>query len=72
MESAHVRIEPLLAFHASTDGSLWRMIRHFSLGAGDGIPVGLEAQSQTGDGCAVRFEQIRCEARALGDLRGGE
>lgn len=48
------------------------MIRHFSLGEGDGIAVGFEAQSPTGEGCAVRFEQIRYEARTLGDLRSGE
>ncbi|MFL5908965.1 MAG: DUF1349 domain-containing protein, partial [Gaiellaceae bacterium] len=33
--------------------------------------VGLEAQSPTGDGCEVRFDEIRFEPRRLSDLRDG-
>ena len=33
--------------------------------------VGFEAQSPTGEGCVVTFEDIRFEARRLADLRGG-
>ena len=32
---------------------------------------GFEAQSPTGDGCRVRFDEVRLEARTLGELRDG-
>jgi uncharacterized protein len=64
------RMGPAFAFHASTDGSDWRLVRHFTLG--DVEPaVGFEAQSPTGDGCDVRFDDVRFEARRLRDLRDG-
>lgn len=64
------RMGPAFAFHASTDGSGWRLIRHFTLG--DLKPaVGFEAQSPTGEGCDVRFDDVRFEARRLADLRDG-
>lgn len=65
------RTGPAFAFHASTDGSAWRLIRHFALGAGAEVAIGFEAQSPTGDGCEVRFDEIRFESRTLGDLRDG-
>jgi hypothetical protein len=36
------------------------------------MEVGFEAQSPTGEGCSVSFDEIRFEARTLGDLRNGE
>ena len=66
------RIGPAFAFHASTDGSDWRFVRHFALDSDAEPSVGFAAQSPTGDGCAVRFEQIVYEARRLEDLRSGE
>jgi hypothetical protein len=64
------RMGAAFAFHASTDGAEWKLIRHFTLG--DVEPaVGFEAQSPTGEGCDVRFDDIRFEARTLGDLRDG-
>jgi regulation of enolase protein 1 (concanavalin A-like superfamily) len=66
------RIGPAFAFHASTDGGSWSFIRHFALEAGSAPSVGFAAQSPTGEGCAVRFEQIAFEAARLGDLRSGE
>ena len=64
------RMGAAFAFHASTDGREWRLIRHFTLG--DVQPaVGFEAQSPTGEGCDVRFDGIRFEARRLSDLRDG-
>lgn len=66
------RIGRAFAFHASTDGTRWRLIRHFALeGDAGAVRVGFEAQSPTGDGCAVRFEEIRFEAEGLADLRDG-
>ena len=66
------RIGSAFAFHASTDGARWRFIRHFALdGAAAAVRVGFEAQSPTGDGCAVRFEDVRFASERLADLRDG-
>ena len=65
------RMGQAFAFHASTDGSEWKLIRHFTLGEDVEPAVGLEAQSPTGDGCEVRFDEIRFEQRSLLDLRDG-
>jgi regulation of enolase protein 1 (concanavalin A-like superfamily) len=65
------RIGIAFAFHASTDGRQWRLVRHFAL---DGAPepsAGFLAQSPTGEGCAVAFEHISYRADTLGDLRSG-
>jgi regulation of enolase protein 1 (concanavalin A-like superfamily) len=59
------------AFHASTDGSTWRFVRHFALEPAAGLSAGFLAQSPTGAGCAVRFDQIVYRAERLGDLRSG-
>ena len=54
------RIDRAWAFHASTDGVRWRMIRSFALdGGGEQAKVGFEAQSPTGDGCAARLADLR-------------
>ncbi len=65
------RIGDAYAFHASTDGLAWHLIRVFVLDASAPAPVlvGLEAQSPTGEGCAVRFDEIRFAAERLADLR---
>src|SRR4029079_3078327 len=48
------RVGHVYAFHASTDGRAWSLIRVFTLGAAlDDHRVGFEAQSPTGDGCVV-------------------
>jgi regulation of enolase protein 1 (concanavalin A-like superfamily) len=60
------------AFHASVDGTSWQFVRHFALEAGDAPEVGFAAQSPTGDGCTVTFEDIRFQATRLTDLRNGE
>jgi uncharacterized protein len=65
------RMGSAFAFHASTNGSEWSLVRHFALGSDGTVAAGFEAQSPTGDGCDVRFEEIRFEARTLGDLRDG-
>lgn len=63
------------AFHASADGSWWRLLRYFALGADDrpdsDIRVGFLAQSPTGQGCAVTFDQISFLSVAPSDLRDG-
>jgi hypothetical protein len=66
------RIDRAYAYHASTDGKHWRMIRFFRI---DDAPVqdqvGFEAQSPTGDGCTVTFDEIRFVPERLADLRDG-
>jgi uncharacterized protein len=72
------------AFHASTDGSWWRLLRYFSLDypapAGPGLDgparsgpaqIGFLAQSPSGSGCTAVFEHIAFRAGAPGDLRDG-
>lgn len=62
------------AFHASTDGAWWRLVRYFSLGehaAGEPVTVGFLAQSPTGTGCTAVFDRIALSAGAPKDLRDG-
>jgi regulation of enolase protein 1 (concanavalin A-like superfamily) len=60
------------AFHASSDGLRWELVRHFSLGGSAEPEIGFEAQSPTGHGCAATFDEIRFDPRLLDDLRGGD
>ena len=66
------RIGRAFALHASTDGHRWALIRHFSLDGSSEPELGFEAQSPTGDGCIVTFDQVRFEERRLADLRSGD
>lgn len=69
------RIDRAYAYHASEDGRRWRMIRFFTLDGAEGAPerelIGFEAQSPTGDGCEVTFQDIRFVPERLADLRDG-
>jgi uncharacterized protein len=61
------------AFHASTDGTWWRLLRYFAL-SGDPaelVRVGFLAQSPTGPGCAATFDQIAFRPGAPENLRDG-
>jgi uncharacterized protein len=72
--SAWLRIAKIgsaFAFHASTDGRRWELVRHFSLGDAVEPEIGFEAQSPTGNGCTATFDDVRFEARPLADLRSG-
>ncbi len=66
------RVGRVYAFHASTDGRVWQMVRMFALG-GDGAQaqLGFEVQSPTGAGCDVEFRRIRFAPTTLGDARDG-
>ena len=57
------------AFHASADGSWWRLLRYFSLNGL--VRVGFLAQSPTGKGCTAVFERIGLRQGAPSDLRDG-
>jgi uncharacterized protein len=77
------RLGAAWAFHASTDGAYWQFVRYFTLGPGGGagggtapgarpeVRVGFEAQSPTGPGCEVTFDQITYTPERLADLRSG-
>lgn len=64
------RIGRLHAFHASTDGRTWQLVRVSGLGD-NSPPVGFEARSPTGDGCTVTVDEIRHDPTHLADLRDG-
>ena len=66
------RVDQAFAYHASLDGKAWRMVRFFSIdGTSKSAAIGFEAQSPTGDGCVVAFDDIRFKRERLGDLRDG-
>jgi len=66
------RVGPAYAYHACVDGQSWQLIRYFSI---DDDPVralvGFEAQSPTGEGCSVTFDDVRFVSERLADLRDG-
>lgn len=47
------------AFHSSSDGRKWDLLRIFQLGGEGEIRAGFLAQCPTGSGCECRFEDIR-------------
>lgn len=69
------RLGQAYAFHASTDGSYWHLVRYFSLAlsqtSAEETQVGFLAQSPQGEACTVRFDQIRFRAARLTELRDG-
>ena len=66
------RLDHAFAYHASLDGKTWRMIRLFAIdGTSRSAAIGFAAQSPTGDGCVVTFDDIRFKRERLGDLRDG-
>jgi hypothetical protein len=65
------RIGAACAFHASTNGQTWQMIRHFALDAPATISAGFVAQSPTASGCTATFNEICFVAGRLRDIRDG-
>jgi hypothetical protein len=61
------------AFHASADGSWWRLLRYFALGGDPAelVRVGFLAQSPAGEGCTATFEHISFRPGAPANLRDG-
>jgi uncharacterized protein len=59
------------AFHASENGTWWRLLRYFTLGEASGARVGFLAQSPTGQGCTAVFDNIAYKPGAPADLRDG-
>jgi uncharacterized protein len=72
--SVYLRISKIgktYAFHSSSTGNFWHMVRYFAL---EDAPskAGFLAQSPTGDGCTVTFSEINFEYKTLKDIRSGE
>jgi hypothetical protein len=66
------RVDHAFAYHASLDGKVWRMVRLFAIdGARTPATIGFEAQSPTGEGCLVTFDDIRFTSERLVSLRDG-
>jgi hypothetical protein len=65
------RLEHAYAFHFSHDATKWRLVRYFALHTDDPVSVGLSSQSPTGQGCHVRFREIRYATEVVRDLRSG-
>jgi regulation of enolase protein 1 (concanavalin A-like superfamily) len=62
----------LYAFHASTDGNVWKLVRAFTLGKNTSThEMGFLAQAPLGDGCANEFTEILYKPSALANLRDG-
>jgi len=73
-----VRSGRAYAFHASTDGDWWRLVRYFALdgsasaaSAASAARLGFEAQSPTGQGCTARFDDVTFTRDVPVDLRDG-
>jgi regulation of enolase protein 1 (concanavalin A-like superfamily) len=60
----------VLAFHISTDGTRWDLLRLFAL-PGRVLSVDLIAQSPTGDGCTADIDQVELIHGCPADLRDG-
>lgn len=54
-------------FYTSPDGENWFSLRSFRLMRTEALRVGFSAQSPVGDGCVVRFSEIRVERRVPKD-----
>lgn len=64
------RLGRATAFHASTDGQHWQLIRHFDLGT-ESVQIGFESQAPLGSGCVSVFDDVRFLGVRLADLRDG-
>jgi uncharacterized protein len=62
----------IVAFHFSTDGQRWGLVRYFSLGSMEKVRVGFSAQSPTGTSCRVLFSEIVYRSDSLKDIRSGQ
>ncbi|MGV9270505.1 DUF1349 domain-containing protein [Kitasatospora sp. NPDC003701] len=65
------RVDGAFAFHASSDGTTWRLVRQFDLGPDRAVRVGIEAQSPVGKGCRVDFDSVRLTPTRLAHLFDG-
>ena len=72
--AAYLRVAKLdraYAFHYSSDGRFWNLIRYFTLGDHANAEIGFIAQSPTGEGCTASFREIAFAPQKLSDARSG-
>ena len=62
----------IYAFHYSTDGRIWNLVRYFFLSTKNTIEVGFSSQSPTGTSCKSIFSEISYSVKKLKDIRNGE
>lgn len=60
------------AFHYSTDGEHYYMMRYFHLPAQPVIKVGLLAQAPTGQGGVRVYEHLSIEKKTVKNIRAGK
>ncbi|TRY20239.1 DUF1349 domain-containing protein [Tessaracoccus rhinocerotis] len=65
------RVGKAFAFHASRDGQRWEFVREFGLDASEDAQIGFSAQSPTGEGCDVAFDNVSFNRETLANLRDG-
>jgi regulation of enolase protein 1 (concanavalin A-like superfamily) len=65
------RMGQAFAFHYSSNGERWNLVRHFALGTNGDLQVGFLAQSPTGEGCTATFSQVELRSATLRDIRDG-
>jgi uncharacterized protein len=58
------------AYHASTDGARWSLVRHFSLGDA-AVQLGFAVQAPMGQRCTATFSNIAFVRQRLAELRDG-
>ena len=66
------RVGQSFAFHYSTDGERFYMMRFFNLPAEKTMKVGLLAQAPTGNGGIRVYENLTIESRTVKNIRMGE
>lgn len=60
------------AFHYSTDGESFYMMRFFNMSVGEEVKVGLLAQAPIGDGGVRIYENLTIEQVTVKNIRFGE
>ena len=65
------RLGSAFAFHASTNGARWHLVRYFPLYPLTRVAYGFVAQSPTGRGCTATFRNISLRRERLAELRNG-
>ena len=63
--------ENACAFHSSSDGRYWTLVRHFALAPAPTTRLGFSSQSPTGPGCTARFSEVNFTSELLTDIRSG-
>jgi regulation of enolase protein 1 (concanavalin A-like superfamily) len=66
------KLDRSFAFHYSTDGQVWHLIRYFTLENPGEVVIGFTVQSPMGRSCTASFSEITYSTQRLEDIRSGE